>query len=121
MFVFFISVPFKVRIGISGVEGNLPIIRTGTADMTNFRARQLGSRVTISFASGFQQTKTTYKWTLNGTILKPGINPRLFISTDISQLSIRLGSLADEGAYQLFASNEFGTLFSRKIWLKFSG
>ena len=89
--------------------------------MTNFRARRLGSRVFMSFDGGFPQTPITYKWALNGTILDPRKNGRLSISTGTGQLTIRSGSLANEGAYQLFASNEFGTLFSRKIWLKFSG
>ena len=88
--------------------------------MTNFNAKRLGRRVIFSFTGIPDSRPNTYNWTLNGTTLDPATNSRISLS-DNGDLTIWSGSLADEGEYQVFVSNEFGTLFSRKMKLKFSG
>lgn len=110
---------FKASIGISQIERYLPGITNEPADMTNFNAKRLGRRVIFSFTGIPDSRPNTYNWTLNGTTLDPATNSRISLS-DNGHLTIWSGSLADEGEYQVFVSNEFGTLFSRKMKLKFS-
>jgi len=116
----FISVSFKASIGIYGVESYLPGIQGESADMTNFNAKRLGSSVFLDVTTPQLSSPNTFKWTLNGTSLDPAIKSDIYISPN-GRLSIYGGSLADEGVYQVFVTNEFGTLFSRKIELKFAG
>ena len=115
----FISVSFKASVGIYGVESYLPGIQDEPADMTNFNAKRLGSFFSWDVTTPPLSSPNTFKWTLNGTLLDPAINDRIGISD--GRLFIYGGSLAEEGTYQVFVTNEFGTLFSRKIKLKFAG
>ena len=81
--------------------------------MTNFNALDFPSIRFVELA--FQGTQlsgpNTYKWTRNGTTLLVAKHSPIYISSH----------LANKGEYQVFVSNEFGTLFSRKIKLEFSG
>ncbi|CAH3016664.1 unnamed protein product, partial [Porites evermanni] len=112
------SVSFRGSIGINSFEAYLPGITDETPDMTNFKARRLYSSVLLSFKGKPASGPHTFKWTLNGTTLDPA--SYVEISSGSSALRVYGRSLANEGEYQVFVSNEFGTLFSRKIKLKFS-
>lgn len=116
---FFFSVSFRGSIGINSFEAYLPGITDETPDMTNFKARRLYSSVLLSFKGKPASGPHTFKWTLNGTTLDPA--SYVEISSGSSALRVHGRSLVNEGEYQVFVSNEFGTLFSRKIKLKFSG
>lgn len=108
----FISVSFKASIGIYDVESYLPGFTAEVPDMINFNAKRLRYSVSLTFQPKPHSIPTIFNWTLNGTTLD---------RQKSGGLSIRRGSLADEGEYQFFMSNEFGTLFSRKVKLKFAG
>ena len=91
--------------------------------MINFNAMDLSSRsrsVELNFLGTQLSGPNNYKWTVNGTTLDPDKDFRITVS-ESGSLTIRPPQLANKGEYQVFVSNEFGTLFSRKIKLEFSG
>lgn len=109
----YLSVSFRGSIGISSFEAYLPGITAETGDKTNFNALDFPSfrSVELTFQGTQLSGPNTYKWTVNGTTLDGAKDSRIRI----------FPQLANKGEYQVFVSNEFGTLFSRKIKLEFSG
>lgn len=103
---------FRGSIGISSFEAYLPGITAETGDKTNFNALDFPSfrSVELTFQGTQLSGPNTYKWTVNGTTLDGAKDSRIRI----------FPQLANKGEYQVFVSNEFGTLFSRKIKLEFS-
>ena len=90
--------------------------------MTEYNARRLRIGISFNFALRSQDIRNTFNWTLNGTVLEPAkIRFRMGINDISGSLTIYFSTLADEGVYQVFVSNEFGALLGRKIPLKFAG
>ena len=91
--------------------------------MTNFNALDFPSYRTVHLT--FQGTQlsepNTYKWTVNGTTLDVAKDSGRIRISESGFLIFRSLQLDHKGEYQVFVSNEFGTLFSRKIKLEFSG
>lgn len=91
-------------------------------DLTNYNAQRQNRPVAITVASNTPFPKT-FKWSLNGSALRLNQEPtydRVY-TTRHGELRIASGILSDEGDYQVFMSNAFGTMFSKKVGLKFSG
>ena len=65
--------------------------------------------------------RSTFKWTHNGTVLAVRNFGRVRVRSTNGALDIFSSKLEDEGVYQFFNSNELGTMFSRKFWMKFAG
>ena len=120
MFVLFL-VPFKASIGISEVENYLPVINRQQNNLTNYNAKNLRSRLSFDVPVRSLTLRTTFNWTHNGTVLVAGNSSRVHVKSSNGALNIFYSKLEDEGAYQFFASNELGTMFARKFWIKFAG
>ena len=90
--------------------------------MTNFKALDSPSSrsVELKFVGTQLSGPNTYKWTVNGTTLDAAKDFRIRIS-ESGFLTFFFPRLDRKGEYQVFVTNEFGTLFSRKIKLEFSG
>ena len=114
-------VPFKASIGISGVENYLPVINRQQNNLTNYNAKNLSSRISFDVPVRSLTLRTTFKWTHNGAVLVAGNSSRVHVNSSNGALDIFHSKLEDEGAYQFFASNELGTMFARKFWIKFAG
>lgn len=91
-------------------------------DLTNYNAQRQNIPVAITVASNTPFPKT-FKWSLNGSALRLNQEPTYdrVLTTRHGDLGIRFGILSDEGDYQVFMLNAFGTMFSKKVGLKFSG
>ena len=118
MFVFFL-VPFKASIGISEVENYLPVINRQQNNLTDYNAKNLSSRISFDVPVRSLTLGTTFKWTHNGAVLVAGDSSR--VNSSNGALDIFSSTLEDEGVYQFFTSNELGTMFARKVWIKFAG
>ena len=116
-----ILVPFKASIGISEVENYLPVINRQQNNLTNYNAKNLRSRLSFDVPVRSLTLRTTFNWTHNGTVLVAGNSSRVHVNSSNGALDIFHSKLEDEGAYQFFTSNEFGTMFARKFWMKFAG
>ena len=88
--------------------------------MTEYNAQRLRRRISFTVALRSQDIRSTFNWTLNGTVLELA-NWRFRVDNILGSLTIYFTTLADEGVYQVFVSNEFGKLLGRKIPLKFAG
>ena len=91
-------------------------------DLTNYNAPRRYIPVSITVVSKTPFPKT-FKWSLNGSALRLNQEPthdRVY-TTRHGELRIASGILSDEGDYQVFMSNAFGTMFGKKVGLKFSG
>ena len=118
MFVLFL-VPFKASIGISEVENYLPVINRQQNNLTDYNAKNLSSRISFDVPVRSLTLRTTFKWTHNGAVLVAGDSSR--VNSSNGALDIFNSTLEDDGAYQFFTSNELGTMFARKFWIKFAG
>ena len=122
---FFISVKFEARIGISELIARSLIPHLAGVvppDLTNFNALRLFRPLSLDITTQTPFPKK-FRWTLNGKTMQLKTEPtndRVYITIN-GDLRIRFGMLTDEGEYQVFMSNDFGTMFSRKVGLKFSG
>ncbi|XP_068679379.1 fibronectin type III domain-containing protein-like [Montipora foliosa] len=110
---------FQASIGIYDVNTYLPVILGEGRDMTEYNAQRLRRRISFTFALRSQDIRSTFNWTLNGTVLELA-NWRFRVDNILGSLTIYFTTLADEGVYQVFVSNEFGKLLGRKIPLKFA-
>ncbi|XP_044174181.1 adhesion G-protein coupled receptor G4-like [Acropora millepora] len=115
-----VTVPFKASIGISEVENYLPVINRQQNNLTNYNAKNLRSRLSFDVPVRSLTLRTTFNWTHNGTVLVAGNSSRVHVKSSNGALNIFYSKLEDEGAYQFFASNELGTMFARKFWIKFA-
>ncbi|XP_074637127.1 uncharacterized protein LOC141895246 isoform X2 [Acropora palmata] len=115
-----VTVPFKASIGISEVENYLPVINRQQNNLTNYNAKNLRSRLSFDIPVRSLTLRTTFNWTHNGTVLVAGNSSRVHEKSSNGALNIFYSKLEDEGAYQFFASNELGTMFARKFWIKFA-
>ena len=120
LFVLFL-VPFKASIGISEVENYLPVINRQQNNLTDYNAKNLRSTVSFNVPVRSLTFRTTFKWTHNGAVLVAGNSSRVYVNSSNGALNIFNSTLEDEGAYQFFTSNELGTMFARKFWMKFAG
>ncbi|XP_044174180.1 uncharacterized protein LOC114947269 isoform X5 [Acropora millepora] len=110
-----VTVPFKASIGISEVENYLPVINRQQNNLTNYNAKNLRSTVSFKVPVRSLTLQTTFKWTHNGAVL---VASR--VNSSNGAFDIVNSTLEDEGAYQFFTSNELGTMFARKFWIKFA-
>ena len=117
---FYISVTFEASIGIYDANRYLPVIRGEMGDMTEYNAQRLRRWIHFTFGLRSPDIRSTFNWTRNGTVLELA-SWRFRVDNILGSLTISLSSLDDEGVYQVFVSNEFGTLLGRKIPLKFAG
>ena len=120
MFVLFL-VPFKASIGISEVENYLPVINRQQNNLTDYNAKNLSSRISFDVPVRSLTLRTTFKWTHNGSVLVAGNSSRVHVNSSNGALNIFYSKSEDQGAYQFFTSNELGTMFARKFWIKFAG
>ncbi|XP_044174176.1 uncharacterized protein LOC114947269 isoform X3 [Acropora millepora] len=114
------NVPYKASIGISEVENYLPVINRQQNNLTNYNAKNLSSRISFDVPVRSLTLRTTFKWTHNGAVLVAGNSSRVHVNSSNGALNIFYSKLEDEGAYQFFMSNELGTMFARKFWIKFA-
>ena len=98
------------------VLADLPIITRAPSDVIRTQTPQL-----VLSPDVLGSHPRTYQWTLNGSVLDPATRPKRFMIDTEGNLIVSPVSLADEGDYQLVVSNEYATMFSRKIKLKFAG
>ncbi|XP_058959688.2 uncharacterized protein [Pocillopora verrucosa] len=118
------SLTFTARIGVSQLVDRdlIPhITAVFPPDLTNYNAQRQYGPVAITVASNTPFPKT-FKWSLNGSALRLNQEPTYdrVLTTRHGDLGIKFGILSDEGDYQVFMSNAFGTMFSKKVGLKFS-
>ncbi|XP_074636328.1 uncharacterized protein LOC141894547 isoform X1 [Acropora palmata] len=114
------NVPFKASIGISEVENYLPVINRQQNNLTDYNAKNLSSRISFDVPVRSLTLRTTFKWTHNGSVLVAGNSSRVNVNSSNGALNIFYSKLEDQGAYQFFTSNELGTMFARKFWIKFA-
>ncbi|XP_068678794.1 uncharacterized protein [Montipora foliosa] len=110
---------FEASIGIYDANRYLPVIRGEVGDMTEYNAQRLRRWIHFTFALRSRDIRSTFNWTRNGTVLELA-SWRFRVDNILGTLTISFSSLDDEGVYQVFVSNEFGTLLGRKIPLKFA-
>ncbi|XP_068748804.1 neurofascin-like [Montipora capricornis] len=108
---------FEASIGIYDVNGYLPVI---IGEVGEYNAQRLRRTINFTIAIQSRDIRSTFNWTLNGTVLEPAKNFRIAVDNILGTLTINSSTLADEGVYQVFVSNEFGALLGRKIPLKFA-
>ena len=121
---FLISVTFEASIGISDIVGRNLIPHVNVTPPTDFTPQGVNSGVMINAkrVNVMSQTSNpkTFRWTVNGTTLVT-IKYHIVISSTSGQLTIFGKERENDGEYQVFVSNEYGTAFSNKVGLKFAG